>query len=172
VAPCDANFNCVSATVANSGQVVKITAHLAFAAGSAAPTGALCILAGGAPANCGLSIGSDESWFTSFTSSQSLKATYAGDANYAASSSAAIGLTIGSAPPPPVASITVTPANQTCAPGASIQFAATDQTGADVTSSAAWSSSNPSIAPISAGGKVGPCGSPSADTAVTISATK
>jgi uncharacterized protein YjdB len=53
---------------------------------------------------------------------------------------------------PAVTSISVAPANQTVAVGAQVQFTAMDNLGNDVTSSVTWSSSDPSIVSISAGG--------------------
>jgi hypothetical protein len=51
-----------------------------------------------------------------------------------------------------ITSITVTPANQTVPSGTQVQFKAVDNFGNDITSSVAWSSSDPSIVSITAGG--------------------
>jgi uncharacterized protein (AIM24 family) len=51
-----------------------------------------------------------------------------------------------------ITSITVTPTNQTVAAGTQVQFKAIDNFGNDITSSVAWSSSDPSIVAITAGG--------------------
>jgi trimeric autotransporter adhesin len=67
-----------------------------------------------------------------------------------------------------VTSITVTPANPTIAPGSQLQFEAIDNFGNDITSSVVWSSSNTSIAAITAGGLA----TGTANGSVTITATQ
>ena len=53
---------------------------------------------------------------------------------------------------PQITSITVTPANQAVPSGTQVQFKAVDNFGNDITSSVAWSSSDPSIVSIAADG--------------------
>jgi hypothetical protein len=131
IAPCNASSVCTAPAsgasgtnaAATAGQVVEITAHVAFTAPGAsgasmpAPTGQLCITVNGpassgnpAAGNCALAPVSDESWFTPALPAgvDTIAATYAGDVNYAASSSAAATIVVTAAAPPPPAPLVIT----------------------------------------------------------------
>ena len=122
VAPCDSNFNCVAGTTDAVSQWVRITAHVVYT-GTTNPTGTLCILDNGSPANCGLTPAADENWFVNSLAggTHKLSATYAGNSSYGASTSGISTLIVGSATPPPPAvvapTITLQPVSQTVAPG-------------------------------------------------------
>jgi plastocyanin len=127
VAPCDSNFNCVAGTTDAVSQWVRMTAHVVYT-GTTNPTGALCILDNGSPANCGLTPAADENWFVNSLAggTHKLSATYAGNSSYGASTSGISTLIVGSATPPPPAvvapAITLQPLSQTVAPGNTATF--------------------------------------------------
>ena len=124
VAPCDSNFNCVAGTADAVGQWVSITAHVVYT-GTTKPTGTLCVLDNGSPANCGLTPVADENWFVNTLAggTHKLSATYAGNSSYGASTSGISTLIVGSATPSVVApTITVQPVSQTVAPGNTATF--------------------------------------------------
>jgi plastocyanin len=126
VAPCDSNFNCVAGTAVAVGQWVSITAHVVYT-GTTNPTGTLCIMDNGSPANCGLTPAVDENWFVNGLASgtHNLSATYAGNSVYGASTSGIATLVVGSATPPPqvvAPTITLQPLSQTVTPGKTATF--------------------------------------------------
>jgi plastocyanin len=125
VAPCDSNFNCVAGTTDAVSQWVRITAHVAYT-GTTSPTGTLCVLDNGSPANCGLTPAADENWFVNSLAggTHKLSATYAGNSSYGASTSGISTLIVGSATPPSVVAPTITlqPVSQTVAPGKTATF--------------------------------------------------
>ena len=125
VAPCDSNFNCVAGTTDAVSQWVRITAHVVYT-GTTNPTGTLCVLDNGSPANCGLTPAADENWFvnTLAAGTHKLSATYAGNSSYGASTSGISTLVVGSATPPSVVAPTITlqPVSQTVAPGKTATF--------------------------------------------------
>lgn len=126
IAPCTASSTCAAPAsgasgtnaAATAGQLVEITAHVAFTAPSApgasipAPTGQLCVTVNNSQAagNCALAPVSDESWFTPAlpVGTNTIAAAYAGDANYAASSSAVATIVVSPAAPPPPAPLAIT----------------------------------------------------------------
>ena len=127
VAPCDSNFNCVAGTTDAVSQWVRMTAHVVYT-GTTNPTGTLCVLDNGSPANCGLTPAADENWFVNSLAggTHKLSATYAGNSSYGASTSGISTLIVGSATPPPPAvvapTITLQPLSQTVAPGNTATF--------------------------------------------------
>ena len=126
VAPCDSNFYCVAGTADAVGQWVRITAHVGYT-GTTNPTGTLCVMDNGSPANCGLTPVADENWFVNGLTggTHKLSATYAGNSIYGGSTSATATLAVGSTTPPsPVVApaITLQPISQTVTPGQTATF--------------------------------------------------
>ncbi len=123
VAPCDSNFNCVAGTAGAVGQWVRITAHVIYT-GATSPTGTLCVLDNGSPANCGLTPVADENWYVNSLAAgtNKLSATYAGNSSYGASTSAIATLVVGSTPKVVAPAITLQPVSQTVTPGQTATF--------------------------------------------------
>jgi hypothetical protein len=121
-----------------SGTSVTLTATVA-GSGSTAPTGTVTFLDGTATLGTGtLSAGMATYTTTTLsTASHSITASYGGDSNYSASTSAAVSISVTAPPPQPTVTISVSPTSVTVGGSATLTWSSTNATAC--TASSAWS---------------------------------